>query len=311
MSNQQSTPRWATIRGVIPRWLSVLCGCLCIGGVLAGWWFVTQGDIAEERMVSPTVLPSPGETFERLPELLDADDPEVHIVNNMLTTLRRVCFGFLLAVLVGVPLGILAGCFRVAESFLTPLIVFGRNIPIAALTILTFFIFGIGEKQKVMFIFIACVAFIIADATQAIKDVGQRYIDTAYTLGAKRRQVIFKVLVPLAMPNIFNSLRLLFGLAFGYIMLAETIKLGNEVGGVGRMLLSAQRRNIKEYVYLIVLIIPAVAFLVDYLLHVLQCNLFPFRYSEQLKRNPVLRLVQRVIRIFWRPAGSVGTSGGK
>ena len=65
-------------------------------------------------------------------------------------------------------------------------------------------------------------------------EVGSQYIDTAYTLGASRRQVILKVLVPLAMPSIFNSLRLLFGLAFGYIMLAEPIKLGGESGRPGR-----------------------------------------------------------------------------
>ncbi len=77
-----------------------------------------------------------------------------------------------------------------------------------------------------MFIFIACVAFIVMDTATAIADVSSRYVDTAYTLGASRWQIIIKVLVPLAMPSIFNSLRLLFGLAFGYIMLAEVIKIG-------------------------------------------------------------------------------------
>ena len=100
----------------------------------------------------------------------------------------------------------------------------GRNIPVAAVIPLTFSLFGIGELQKIMFIFIACVAFIVMDTATAIADVSDRYVDTAYTLGASRRQIVMKVLVPLAMPSIFNSLRLLFGLAFGYIMLAEVIQ---------------------------------------------------------------------------------------
>ena len=103
---------------------------------------------------------------------------------------------------------------------------FGRNIPVAAADPAALLVFGIGEQQKVMFIFIACVAFIISDTARAIGDVGDRYVDTAYTLGASRWQTIMKVLVPLAMPTVFNSFRLLFGLAFGYIMLAEVVKSG-------------------------------------------------------------------------------------
>ena len=79
-----------------------------------------------------------------------------------------------------------------------------------------------------MFIFIASVAFIMDDTATAIRDVSSRYIDTAYTLGANQWQIIVKVIFPLALPNIFNSLRLLFGIAFGYIMLAEVIRSAGE-----------------------------------------------------------------------------------
>ena len=128
----------------------------------------------------------------------------------------------------------LCGCFRRVNAFFAPLMIVGRNIPVAAVIPLTLSLFGIGEFQKIMFIFIACVAFIVMDTATAIADVSSRYIDTAYTLGATRRQIILKVLVPLAMPSIFNSLRLLFGLAFGYIMLAEVIKTGGDVGRPGQ-----------------------------------------------------------------------------
>ena len=167
------------------------------------WWFVTRGDIAEERLISPTALPSPSETFATFPSLWF----ERALPQNIYVTLRRLVFGFGLAALVGVPLGVLAGCFPPLHAFLTPLILFGRNIPIAALIPLMFIFFGIAEAQKIMFIFFACVAFIISDSATNILAVGQQYIDTAYTLGAKRRHVISKVLVPLAAPVIFDSLR--------------------------------------------------------------------------------------------------------
>jgi ABC-type nitrate/sulfonate/bicarbonate transport system permease component len=144
---------------------------------------------------------------------------------------------------------------------------------------LTFFFFGIGENQKVLFIFLACVAFVVSDTSNSIRNVSQAYIDTAYTLGAGRRQVIMKVLVPLAMPSIFESLRLLFGLAFGYIMLAETIKFGNEAGGLGNLISLSQRQGPRTHIILIILIIPVVALAIDQLLFWIQRQLFPFRHG--------------------------------
>jgi NitT/TauT family transport system permease protein len=193
--------------------------------------------------------------------------------------LRRVVFGFALAATVGIPLGVLCGCFPWVNSFLAPINVFGRNIPIAALIPLTFALFGIGELQKVMFIFIAAVAFVMMDTASAVADVSGSYIDTAYTLGASRRQIIMKVLVPLAMPRVFNSLRLLFGLAFGYIMLAELVTEGGGVGGLGNIINVARRRGNGEPILLVLMVIPAVALAIDRALFAIQKSLFPYQYG--------------------------------
>jgi NitT/TauT family transport system permease protein len=181
---------------------------------------------------------------------------------------------------VGVPLGVFCGCFRWASAFCAPLTIMGRNIPIAALIPLTFSFFGIGELQKIMFIFIACVAFIVMDSARAVGDVSSKYVDTAYTLGASRRQIILKVLVPLALPDILNSLRLLFGLAFGYIMLAELIKFGGEAGGLGDIINTSQRRGFQTHILLVLMIIPLVALAVDRILFWIQRELFPHKYNS-------------------------------
>jgi NitT/TauT family transport system permease protein len=202
-------------------------------------------------------------------------------------------FGFGLAVQVGVPLGVLAGCYSWFGAFLSPISIFGRNIPIAAVIPLTFSLFGIGEFQKIMFIFIATVAFIISDSARAVMDVDRRYIDTAYTLGARQRQVILKVLVPLALPDIFNSLRLLFGLAFGYIMLAELVKFGGESGGLGDIINMSQRRGPREHILLVLMIIPVVALCIDRALFWIQRELFPYRYGGAGILNSAVRMVLR------------------
>lgn len=268
--------KWFKLRQPISMMLSIVLGVVSIALIFCLWWYLTRGEFSEERIVNATTLPSPAETFGEFKELWF----ERGLSRNTWVTIRRVAIGFSLAALVGIPIGVLAGCFAPLRALLAPIVIFGRNIPLAALIPLTFFMFGIGESQKVMFIFIACVAFIIADATNAIIDVSQKYVDTAYTLGASRWQTIVKVLFPLALPNIFNSLRLLFGLAFGYIMLAELIRFGDEAGGLGNLINVSQRRGMREHIYLIVLIIPVIALGIDRMLYWCQRQLFPHRYGS-------------------------------
>src|SRR5688572_23794623 len=156
------------------------------------WWIVTLGP-AESRIVSPVVLPSPREVFSSFASLLN----ERALLESIAATLRRVLLGFGLAIVVGVPLGVAAGAWRVFEATGAPLALFGRNLPVAALIPLTILWFGIDETQKVMFIFIACVPFVYSDAAAAIANVPDRYVETAQTLGASRGQIVTKVLVAL------------------------------------------------------------------------------------------------------------------
>jgi ABC-type nitrate/sulfonate/bicarbonate transport system permease component len=290
-----SSPRtFSGLRSEIPLWQAAILGAVCLALCFGVWWWLTRGAEADQRILTGTVLPSPVETFAKFPELWF----DLALTRNTLVSLRRVLLGFGLATVVGVPVGVLCGCFRRVNAFFTPLTVVGRNIPVAALIPLTFSLFGIGEFQKVLFLFIACVAFVIMDTATAIADVSSRYIDTAYTLGARRGQVIMKVLVPLAMPAIFNSLRLLFGLAFGYIMLAELVKLGSESGGLGDIILTSQRRNRPEYILLVLMLIPLVALAIDRVLFLIQRQLFPYQYGGDGLLHHGLRAALRMWEDF-------------
>jgi ABC-type nitrate/sulfonate/bicarbonate transport system permease component len=279
--------RWIVLRRELPAWQAVVMGLAGVFACFALWWYVTKGE-AEERIISPSKgLSSPAETFASFHSLWF----DRALTRNLLTTLRRLALGFGLAALVGVPLGVLCGCFPRVQAFFLPMALFGRNIPVAALIPLTFSLFGIGEAQKVVFIFIACVAFVVWDTTRAVQEVGSQYIDTAYTLGAGTWQTIGKVLLPLALPSVFNSLRLIFGLAFGYIMLAEVVKFGSEAGGLGDLINISQRRGPREHVLLILLIIPVVALVIDRIFFTVQAELFPYRYGGMGILNRLVRTV--------------------
>jgi NitT/TauT family transport system permease protein len=267
-------PAWLdsllTLRQPVSQaWAQTLAGtCIMALGFL---WFICTIGPAEMRFISPAILPSPAEVIGSVKSLVTERD----LFSSILATMQRVLLGFGLAILIGVPLGVAAGSWRALEAFLKPIVTAGRNLPVAALIPLTVLWFGIYEQQKVMFIFIAAVPFIFADAAAAILNVPERYVDTSRTLGASDRQIVLKVLVPLALPDIFRSLRSLFGLAFGYIMLAELI---NAPQGLGAMLNVSQRRGLTEHIFLILIVIGLIAWTIDYSLGKLEKKLFPYRF---------------------------------
>ena len=273
MSSPATKPTLFALRFAPPPTTRRLVGAGAVAVVVLLWWLATLGAGPENRFVSPVILPSPAEVIRSFPSLLR----DRALVESIAATLRRVLVGFGLAALVGVPLGIIAGSWRVVEAAGTPLALFGRNLPVAALIPLTILWFGIDETQKVMFIFIACVPFVYADAVAAIVNVPDRYVETAQTLGATPTQIVRKVLVALALPDIYNSLRHLFGLAFGYIMLAELI---NAQHGLGYLLMTSQRRGMSEHIILILIIIGALAYGIDRMLFWFQRGLFPHRTPE-------------------------------
>ena len=251
-----------------------VAGAAALGVVLLLWWLATRGADVEGRLVSPVILPSPAEVVRSFPSLLN----ERGLLQSIAASLKRVLIGFGLAVIVGVPLGILAGAWRIFEAAGAPLALFGRNLPVAALIPLTILWFGIDETQKVMFIFVATVPFVYSDAASAIASVPDRYVETAQTLGASSFQIVRKVLVALALPDIYSSLRHLFGLAFGYIMLAELI---NAQHGLGYLLMTSQRRGLSEHIILILLVIGLLAYGIDRLLFWFQRGLFPHRTVDE------------------------------
>jgi ABC-type nitrate/sulfonate/bicarbonate transport system permease component len=261
-----------TLRRVPPLAVGKGLGATCII-LVVGVWFLTTHGPPEERLVSPTLLPAPLEVLESFPTLAAGGA----LLDAVVATMRRVIAGFFLAVAVGVPLGMAAGAWRALGAFLAPIVLVARNIPVAALIPLTILWFGIDETQKVMFIFIATVPFVFSDAAAAIIDISDRYVDTAQTLGASDRQVVTKVLVPLALPGIYTSLRSLFGIAFGYIMLAELINAGH---GLGYMLSLGQRRGHTAHIFLVLVIIGLLAWAIDQVLAFFQRGLFPYRTEE-------------------------------
>ena len=260
-------PWWRTLRADPPFSIRIAIGIALIALIFFVWWFVTRGD-ALSAIVSPSKLPSPGAVLRSFGSLGS------NLGDGIIATLERVLAGVLLAAVVGVVLGVFAGTNRAVGSAVAPIVIFLRSIPMGALLPLMLMLFATGEKQKIMFIFFAIVPFVFSDTVKAISIVPERYVETAQTLGASNRQILLKVLVPLALPDIITSLRFQFGLALGYVMLAEAIAT---TSGLGVMLNNNERMGNIEQNYALLFVIALLAFVIDFLIRFFQRGVFQWR----------------------------------
>ena len=263
-------PWYRTLRADPPFHIRMALGAGMVALVFGIWWFLTRGE-PHEAIISPSKLVSPGATFGAADELMKRD-----LVDSLIDTLQRVFLGVGLAAIVGVSLGIIAGAQRGVSAAIAPLVIFLRSVPMGAMLPLTLIMFGDGEKQKWMFIFLAVVPFVFSDALKAVASVPDRYVETAQTLGASKWQIIRKVLVPLSIPDIITSLRFQFGLALGYIVLAEAGSTFVE-HGLGVMIEVSQKRALREHIFLLLFVITLVAFALDLLIRTIQRGVFPWR----------------------------------
>jgi NitT/TauT family transport system permease protein len=261
------------IREEIPAWQAWLLGILPVAVLLLLWVAVTTG-APEERVISPTILPSPAEVVGSFP-LLWFDRA---LTRNLTVSLVRVIEGFALALVVSFPLGVLMGSFTKVKAAFTPLTIFAAYLPIPTLVPLTLSLFGTAELQKVMFLALAFSIYLVPLFVAAVDAVDDTYLKTAYTLGATKGQAVRHVLLPISWPDIWQAMRLGFGVGWSYILLAEMVDVGRGLGGI---IITSQRRGPREHIYLVLVFIVLVAFVTDKVWATAGRWLFPYRGTKR------------------------------
>ena len=228
-------------------------------------------ELVETRRIPPTTLPSPGEVIRSVYGLVMVRD----LWTNLFNSFKRVSLGFITAVLIVFPLGVMMGTFKKVHALFSPLMVFGGYLPIPALVPLTLSFFGTDELQKVMFLAMAFTIYLLPLFVKAVEDVDNVFLLTAYTLGANRLQVLRHVLIAIAGPNMFDAMRMGFGVGWGYIILAEMVDMSAR--GVGALILTSQRVGPKEDIYLVLIAVVLLAFVTDKVWERVGYHLFPYR----------------------------------
>ena len=262
------------VRRELPETNSLALTAGFVALLLFTWWFVTRGTTLEQRLVAPLILPSPLEVLAAFPVL----HSEMALVRSALASWVRVSAGFALAALVALPLGIFMATFRPIAAFFRPLALAGAYVPIVVFIPLTLVWFGIAETQKVGFLFIACFVALLPLVIKTIGDVPDAYLEVAATKGASQWQLVWQVLFPVAMADLWEHLRGTYGVGWGWIIMAEIVVKPEY--GLGGLISVADRRSNAAFIYAVVIVIVLIAFVCDQLWRLGGRLLFPYKYRD-------------------------------
>lgn len=228
---------------------------------------------------NPIYLPAPHQVakalytgFTTAPERKDG----LWLHQSLWHSIQIIFWGFVASSIIGVPLGILCGTYTALSRLSEPFIEFFRYLPAPAFGALAVAILGIYDGPKIAIIFIGTFfqqVLVVANTTRKL-DIA--LLEAALTLGAKKLQLLFRVVIPGILPDLYRDQRILLGWAWTYLIVAELI--GTSSGITWFITQQARYKNF-ENVYAAIIIIGIIGLVTDLILNALAKWLFPWERS--------------------------------
>ncbi len=226
------------------------------------------------QLVSPLTFPSIRDTWNSAGELLADGYRNVSLWTHTWASLWRVLKGMFWGSIVGIPVGLAMGLSSKARGFFDSIVESFRPIPPLALLPLFTLTFGLGEKAAVPLLVFASIWIMIIAARSGIKNAQLSKVRAAYSLGASKPQLLLKVLIPNALPEIFTGLRVALGVSWGTLVAAE---LSGVQEGLGAMISIAKNFSRLDVIVVGIVIIALLGVLMDVLLRFLESVLIPWQ----------------------------------
>jgi NitT/TauT family transport system permease protein len=201
---------------------------------------------------------------------------EYDLLGNVFQSWWRIAQAFFWCAVVAIPLGILMASFRWLFELVNPVAAPMRAMPLTAFLPAFIALFGMDETMKVAFLWFGMFFYLLAVVVEEANRVDNALLETAYTLGAKRRHALW-LIFRASFPAIFASFRILYDIGWTYVILAEMV---NARKGVGYMVEAARKVLDFERVYAGIIAIGIAAFLFRFLLTFLESRLFPWRKAS-------------------------------
>ena len=229
----------------------------------------------EKKIGRPSYLPAPHEVIATAYQDFrgKSDLGEQNLWTKYGESLRIVFFGFILACLIGVPIALLAGTFPFFSRLIEPFTDFFRYMPAPAFSTVLIAVFGLADAPKMALIVMGTLPHLILMVANTTRMIEQPLLDAAQTLGAKKGQLVSRVIIPGILPSLYNDLRILLGWAWTWLVIAELI---GAKSGLTEIIDTQGRRFHFDHVYPVIFLIGLTGFVTDQILSGLRSALFPW-----------------------------------
>jgi taurine transport system permease protein len=266
----ESAPHLVKMRRFGPGEGSTVPISLVSGAViLALWWIV-----AELRLVPHLFLPTPGEVWRAAVSIYQDGYANASLFEHVSASLLRILTAGAIAIVLGVPIGLLMGLNKWAKGvFDTPIEFYWPLPPLAYLPLMIIWL-GIGETSKITLLALAMFAPIVLSAQAGVRSVSQERVNAALSLGATRLQLLREVVLPSALPEILTGIRISLGVGWGTLVAAELIAATR---GIGYLIMSAAQFLATDVVFVGIGIIAACAFAFSFGMRLLEAWLVPWK----------------------------------
>ena len=203
---------------------------------------------------------------------------EKGFVGDIGKSLYRIYVSFSVACMVAIPLGLLMGCFIKLRVLINPTVGGLRYLPAASFVPLLLVYLGPTDTAKMALLFLGCVFFLIALILDNVLAVPRELIESAQTMGASRRHIVFRVTLPAAAPQIVDSMRNMIAVSWTYLVIAEIVAATDGIGAV--MMRGAKFLHI-DIIMAGILTIGVLGVLTDMLFRFARRLLFPYLYARR------------------------------
>ena len=203
---------------------------------------------------------------------------EKGFVGDIGKSLYRIYVSFFVACMVAIPLGLLMGCFIKLRVLINPTVGGLRYLPAASFVPLLLGYLGPTDTAKMALLFLGCVFFLIALILDNVLAVPRELIESAQTMGASRRHIVFRVTLPAAAPQIVDSMRNMIAVSWTYLVIAEIVAATDGIGAV--MMRGAKFLHI-DIIMAGILTIGVLGVLTDMLFRFARRLLFPYLYARR------------------------------
>jgi NitT/TauT family transport system permease protein len=239
-------------------------------GVAMAVLLIIAWEIASRSgFVSPQFLPPPSRVVTALWTMITTQNLLWHAGVSSL----RVWLAFLIAAAMAIPIGILMSSYRIVGASLEPIIDFIRYLPVPALVPLSIIWFGVGEETKIFLLWLGTFFQLVLLVADDMRRVPHEYVEIAFTLGAKPRQVLTDVAFRSMGPTLVDNLRITLGWCWTYLVIAEIVAADS---GLGFVIWSARRYVKTPEVMAGVVLIGLIGLFTDQLLRALHRRMFRY-----------------------------------